>query len=89
MAKITPVEFPIVGTATKLDVLVLGFKTDATSVSTYYSLVTADGKKCLEGNYQLTEEEYAAWGTDNSVVDQYVADHLGVTIDTTPEIEEN
>jgi hypothetical protein len=28
----------------------------------------------------MTEEQFAAWGQDNSVVDGYVAEHLGVTI---------
>lgn len=77
---ISPVVFPIIGTATKMEVLILNFKTSATTVTTYYQLLTDEGKQCLDGNYTLSEAEYAAWGEDNSYVDQVVADHLGVTI---------
>ena len=37
-------------------------------------------KQLSQGNYTLTEEQFAAWGTDNNVVNQYVADAIGVTI---------
>jgi hypothetical protein len=80
MAKIQPVQFPIVGTATDLEVTVLNFKTSDVRASTYYQLLNEDGKQCLAGNYQLTEEQFAAWGQDNSIVDDYVAEYLGVTI---------
>lgn len=82
MAQIQPVEFPILGEAVSLEVTVGAFRTDATMATTYYILRKADGTRCIEGNYDLTAEQYASWGEDNSVVDQYVADHLGVTIIT-------
>jgi hypothetical protein len=28
----------------------------------------------------MTEEQFAAWGTDNNIVNKYVADAIGVTI---------
>lgn len=80
MAQIQPVEFPIVGTATQLKVLVQNFETDAITTGTYYQLLTEDGIQCLQGNYTMTVEQYDAWGQDNSVVDEYVANYLGVTI---------
>lgn len=80
MAQIQPVVFPIVGTATKLEVMVMNFKTNATTAGTYYQLLTEEGNECLSGNYTMTPEEFAAWGQDNSVVDDYVAAYLGVTI---------
>jgi hypothetical protein len=80
MAQIQPVTFPIVGDATKLEVTILPFSTSATTAGTYYILTTEDGKTCLSGNYYLTEEEFAAWGQDNSYVDDIVAAYLGVTI---------
>lgn len=80
MANIQPVQFPIVGTATKLEVTVLSFKTSAIATGTYYELLTDENKVCLSGNYELTTEQYANWGEDNTVVDGYVAEHLGVTI---------
>ena len=81
MVNIQAIEFPIVGTATTLTVTVLGFATDAKTCNTYYKLLTDDGKQCLDGNYRLTEQEFEAWGFENSYIDNIVASHLvGVVI---------
>lgn len=80
MAKIQPVVFPILGTATKLSVTVLGFSTKAKTANTYYQLSTEQDKLCMEGNYQLTEAQFTTWGVDNSYVDNVVAAKLGVVI---------
>jgi len=80
MAQIQPVTFPITGEATTLQVTVLNFTTDATTCTTYYQLMTDDGKQCLQGNYTMTPEEFNDWGQDNSYVDTVVATHLGLTI---------
>ena len=78
---IQPVVFPLnEGTATRLTVLVLNFETSATTCTTYYQLLTEEGVQLRQGNYTLTEEQFATWGTDNSVVDNYVAEYLGVVI---------
>ena len=68
------------GTATRLSVLVLNFPTDATTCTTYWQLLTEEGKMLSEDNYTLTEEQFLTWGTDNSVVNEYVAEAIGVTI---------
>jgi len=80
MVNIQPVIFPIVGTATKLSVIVLGFQTNATRCGTYYALLTDENVKIIEGNYQLTEAEFAAWGVDNTYIDDIIANFLNVTI---------
>ncbi len=80
MAQIQPVVFPIVGTAVTLDVTVLSFPTSANTCGTYYALTTEDGKTCISGNYPLTPEQFAAWGQDNSYIDDLVAEYLGVVI---------
>ena len=80
MSNIEPVVFPIVGTATKMQVTVLGFTTDATTCNTLYRLLTDENLTCIEGNYQMTPEQFDAWGQDNSVVDGYVAEAIGVVI---------
>ena len=78
---IEPVVYPLnEGTATFLTVLVEAFMTDATTASTYYRLLTDEGKILTDGRYQMTEEQFAEWGRDNSVVNEYVADAIGVTI---------
>jgi hypothetical protein len=78
---IEPVVFPLnEGTATRLTVLVLNFPTDATTATTYYQLLTEEGTQLRQGNYTLTEEEFASWGTDNNYVNQCVANAIGVVI---------
>ena len=78
---IEPVVFPLnQGTATRMTVLVLNFPTDATTCTTYWQLLTEEGVQLSQGNYTLTEEQFLTWGTDNSVVNEYVAEAIGVTI---------
>jgi hypothetical protein len=79
--EIQPIVYPLnEGTATRLSVLVLNFPTDATTCTTYWQLLTEDGKTLSQDNYTLTEEQFLTWGVDNSVVNQYVAEAIGVTI---------
>jgi hypothetical protein len=83
MAKIQPITFPLnAGTATEMSVLILNFETNAINCTTYYELKTEEGKVLSNGNYTLTEEEFAAWGTDNEYVAECVAKAIGVTIIT-------
>jgi hypothetical protein len=78
---IEPVVFPLnEGTATRLTVLVLNFPTDAVTCTTYWQLLTEDGKQLAQGNYTLTEEQFAAWGQDNNFVNECVAEAIGVVI---------
>jgi hypothetical protein len=81
MAKIQPIVFPLnAGTATEMSVLILNFETSATTCTTYYEIKTDEGKVLSNGNYTLTEEEFAAWGTNNNYVAECVAKAIGVTI---------
>jgi hypothetical protein len=88
MAKIQPITFPLnQGTATEMSVLILNFQTDATTCTTYYELKSegteeVPSKVLSNGNYTLTEEEYAAWGESNEWVEQCVANAIGVVITT-------
>jgi len=84
MSTIEPVNFPIYGEATILNVVVQSFPTNAVSTNTYWTLSTSDGVKCAEGMYYMTDEQFAAWGQDNTVVDDYVAEAIGVVIIPTP-----
>jgi len=78
---IEPIVYPLnAGTATQLSVLVLNFTTEATTCTTYWQLLTKDGKVVAADNYDLTPEEFAAWGQDNNVVNEYVAAAIGVVI---------
>ena len=81
MTQIEPVVFPLnQGTATQMTVLILNFPTDAVTCTTYYELLTEDGIVLSNGNYTLTDIQFALWGLDNTYVDGYVADAIGVTI---------
>jgi len=81
MAQIQPIEFPLAGTAKTLEVIVQSFKTSDLTVSTYNKLLNEEGKEVIPGwNYTLTEAEFAAWGQDNSVVEEYVAADKGLVI---------
>jgi hypothetical protein len=78
---IEPIVYPLnAGTATQLSVLVLNFTTEATTCTTYWQLLTEDGKVVADDNYDLTPEQFAAWGTDSNVVNEYVAAAIGVVI---------
>ena len=81
MAKIQPITFPLnAGTATEMSVLILNFETNAVTCTTYYELKTDEGTVLTNGNYTLTEDEFAAWGLDNAWVTECVASAIGVTI---------
>lgn len=80
MIQIQPLNIPTKGTATQMSVLVLNFATNATTATTYWQLYDENGTGLLDGNYTMTEEQFATWGTDNNVVNEYVADAIGVTI---------
>lgn len=78
---IEPVVFPLnQGTATRMSVLVLNFETTAVTCTTYWQLLTEDGQQLSQGNYTLTPEQFASWGQDNNVVNEYVAEAIGVVI---------
>jgi len=81
MAKIQPITFPLnAGTATEMSVLILNFETSATTCTTRYELKTEEGSVLSHGDYTLSEDEFAVWGTDNEWVTECVAKAIGVTI---------
>jgi len=66
MAQIQPINFPFTGEATQLKVLILNFETTATTCTTYNEL--------------LTDDEFAAWGEDNTWIENCVAKDKGIII---------
>ena len=89
-----PVGFPS-KMANGLEVSVITFKSDALTANTYWQLFSnvitkvtdEEGKEIEEvkstlladGNYELTEAEYKAWGNNNVVVEDAVLSSLGLT----------
>jgi len=81
MAKIQPIDVPHVGIGTTLEVTILPFKTSDSTAQTYNRILSDEGVEVVPGwNYTLSEDEYADWGEDNSVVDDYVAAAKGLVI---------
>lgn len=80
MAKIQPVVFPIIGTATNLNLRVLPFGMDDITATFYYSVETEENKKCAEGNLTMTPEEFSGWGADNDYCLQWAANKLNLTL---------
>jgi len=81
MIQIEPVIFPLnQGIATHMTVTVLNFATNAVTCKTYYELISEENNLISRGEYTLTEEEFAAWGLDNTYINQCVANAIGVTI---------
>jgi hypothetical protein len=80
MAQIQPIDFPFTGEATILKVLILNFETTANTCTTYNELLTEEGLMCANWNYTLTDDEFEKWGTDNTWVEQCVANDKGIII---------
>jgi hypothetical protein len=81
MRTIKPITFPLnEGIATQLEVEIYAFSTTATTVTTRNRLYTEEGVLLSEWVYELTETQYAAWGADNSVVEEFVAADKGIEI---------
>lgn len=80
-AAIKPLKWPINHLVAKwLMVRILPHETRSTMCGVYYELRTDDGQVLLSGSLDLTEEQFAHWGEDNSYLEQIVAEHLGVVI---------
>lgn len=80
MAQIKPIEFPILGTATKLDVTINTFNVESTTCTTYNRLLNDDNFELLNWTYSLTEEEFSNWTTDTSYVVKCVAENKGIEL---------
>jgi hypothetical protein len=78
MITIKPTSLGVLGTAEQLEVTVHGFLTNAKTTGTYWTLNTAEGNKIAEGNYNLTEEEFEAWGANNVYVENLVLNFLNL-----------
>lgn len=62
--------------ATDLMVRVMPFETDAKTCSLYYELKSADMEVLANGNLQLTEAEFEAWGQLNSYLEDLALSRL-------------
>jgi len=68
--------------ATDLLVRVLPFDTNAKTCQLYWELAIVSDEtreQLAEGNIQLTEAEFAAWGSDNAYIENVVLSKLALT----------
>jgi hypothetical protein len=78
--KIQPVSLGLPAqTGTDLLVRVISFDTDATTCSLYYEVRTENSQRLAEGNINLTEEEFARWGFNNTYIEDIALEKLGLT----------
>jgi hypothetical protein len=81
MIQIQPLVFPLnQGTATQMILTFRNFTTTDPTCVVHYQILTEDKTVLLTGDYELTEEQYAQWGSDNAFVEQCVAAYLELTI---------
>lgn len=80
MINIQPLTFPILGVATKLDLIVLNFSMIATTADFYYCLYSADDIKVIDGNISMTEEEFQQWGADNQYCINWACQKLNLSL---------
>lgn len=80
MIQIKPIQFPILGTATKLNLIVLNFTMEATTANFYYCLYDANDNKIIDGNISMTEQEFAQWGADNNYCINWACNKLNLQL---------
>lgn len=88
MAKIQPINFPILGTGTELLLKVLSLDMEATTANFNYQILSdetfgpmnAERKILADGFIEMNEADYAAWGADNQYCLEWAANKLGLTL---------
>ena len=78
--QITPTDFvqlPLDGTATELEIIVQPFPLFPTSISVFWKVSGTDVSK--EGSIVLPQSIIDQWGTDDTIVKDYVLQQLNLT----------
>lgn len=79
MINIEPIEIPTKGTAITLEVRVLTFSLNSDSATAYYALRSENSNILLEGNLEISSEVFLNWGTDDSIIEDFVLQALNLT----------
>ena len=77
------VQLPLLGTVDNLEIRVNSFPLFPTSIEVIWQVSGDTISK--EGIMTLPAELVAAWGTDDTIVRDYVLEQLGLVEDTTPD----
>lgn len=80
LKEIEEIVIATIGTAKYIYVQANSFSAAATSCTLYYYFADATGLKLLEGNLQMTEEQFALWGSTNDILYEVVAEAKGVVL---------
>lgn len=80
MVQIEPIAIPTKGEGTQLYVQANSFSSNATTATLYWAIANESGATLLDGNLQMTEEQFAGWGEDNNYLNVIVADALNLEI---------
>lgn len=63
----------------------IGSTTDITC-ELYYEVLSIENKNLAYGTVFVNEENYSAWGADNTFIEELVLKELGLTRDLTPDV---
>lgn len=77
------VQLPLSGVVNNLQIMVNSFSLFPTSIEVIWQVSGETITK--EGKMTLPEEIVSAWGTDDTIVKDYVLQQLGLVEDTTPD----
>ena len=89
MIKIEDVIVPTKGTAKYFNIIALNFPMNPTSVTFYWQIFSETQNEeqesipsipVMEGNLTMNQEEYAAWGSEDSYVTTWACNKLNFTI---------
>ena len=77
------VQLPLLGTVNNLEIRVNSFPLFPSSIEAFWKVSGEEISK--EGTITLPQELVSTWGTDDTVVKNYVLEQLGLIEDTTPD----
>lgn len=79
--KIVPINIPIKGVMDTLEIHVNSFELFPSTVQLYYILSGDNGR--MRGNLDVPADVVDQWGTDDTIIVDYVLNQLGVQLDET------
>jgi hypothetical protein len=78
------VQLPLLGTVDNLEIRVNSFPLFPSSIEVFWKVSGPIVSK--EGVITLPQEIVSVWGTDDTVVKDYILEQLGLVEDTTPQV---
>lgn len=79
MIEIVPINCGVLGFAKFVYVVVTNFPTSADTCMLLYYVYNEDRVVLIDKQYELTPEQFANWGTDNTYVENIILNLIGAT----------